>query len=113
MRIAIETDGYHRYVAIDVPLPAGLETVDTNLGAGAQARVLAPEALSWVSHHELRRDRVLLYVDDLAPGRHTYRIDLRATTPGRYVMPTAHVEEMYDPTISGSTATATLRVVAP
>jgi hypothetical protein len=99
---------------IEVPLPAGLEAVDTTIGKGGRARVRVsrPGHGWWVSHQELRGDRAVVFVDHLAPGRHTHSVPLRATTPGRYRMPPARAESMYYPEIYGFTAGEEVRVVA-
>src|SRR5690606_14909629 len=43
-----------RYVALEVPLPAGLEAVQLNLGKGQAAGTLSGARGWWVSHEELR-----------------------------------------------------------
>ena len=67
----------------------------------------------WVDHKELHGDRVLLFVDHLAPGHHRIAIPLRATTPGIYRMPPARAESMYYPEIFGYTEGDEIRVVSP
>jgi hypothetical protein len=113
--LVVTVDTQQDYVVIEVPLPAGLEAVDTTIGKGGRARVRVgrPGHGWWVSHQELRGDRAVVFVDHLAPGRHTHSIPLRATTPGHYRMPPARAESMYYPEIYGFTAGEEVRVVAP
>jgi Large extracellular alpha-helical protein len=89
------------YVVVNVPVPAGLEPVQENLGKGHSASAMAGEGGYWISYQEKRRDRVLLFADVLAPGRHSHTIQLRATTPGRYALPPARAEAMYTPEVYG------------
>jgi alpha-2-macroglobulin len=93
-----------RYVAVNVPLPAGME-VARNHG---QSALLVPG----FSHHEAWRDHVALYADSLSPGTHTITIPLRAVTPGDYLVPTATAEAMYEPDVHGRTGRTRIRVVA-
>ncbi|MFO0634578.1 MAG: alpha-2-macroglobulin family protein [Nannocystaceae bacterium] len=109
--VTITVDRTQRYVAIELPLPPGLEAVDEGLGAGARARVLAARGGGWVSHRELWRDRALLFADSLSPGEHVATVFLRATTPGSFRMPAAVVHAMYAPERRGHTAHASVEVV--
>jgi uncharacterized protein YfaS (alpha-2-macroglobulin family) len=109
--VVIETDAPQQYLAVEVPLPAGLEAIDTRLGAGGAARALPLGYYGfWVSHEELHRDRVLLFADELAPGRHVHTVHVLATTPGRYVLPAAVVEAMYSPEVRARTTATRVRV---
>ncbi len=108
--VEIETDLPQYFVAIEVPLPAGLEAVDAKLGAGRLARALTGTRGWWVSHEQLRRDRVLLFANALGPGRHTHSIPVLATTPGRYALPAAVAEAMYSPEIFARTDAGRLHV---
>lgn len=110
--VTITVDRRQRYVAIDLPLPPGLEAVDDTLGSGARARVLPSKGGGWVSHRELRRDRAVLFADMLAPGKHTATVFLRATTPGSFRMPAAVAHAMYAPERRGHTADADVEVAA-
>jgi uncharacterized protein YfaS (alpha-2-macroglobulin family) len=113
IEVTVSVDTQQDYIVIEVPLPAGLEAVDTTIGKGARARALPGRGAGWwVSHQELRGDRAVIFVDHLAAGRHTTSIPLRATTPGRYRMPPARAESMYYPEIYGYTAGEEVRVVS-
>ncbi|MCB9716431.1 MAG: hypothetical protein H6712_21390 [Myxococcales bacterium] len=113
IELTIETDLSQHYLAIEVPLPAGLEAIDPSLGAGQQARVLpGPTPAWWVSHQELHGDRVLIFADELPPGRHVHRVPVLATTPGRYRLPPATAEAMYAPELRARTTGGHVRVTA-
>ena len=96
--MTLETDGPQHHVAVEVPLPAGLEAVDLRLGAGARARVSGELVSSpYLSHHELRPDRVVLFFDHLPPGQTRHSVPITATTVGRFTLPAAVAEAMYEP----------------
>ena len=126
----------HDYVVIDDPIPAGLEAVDSRLattagslgvaGSGGEDaaldnaygyqdredRIARGSALlpSWF-RQELRDDRALFFVDHMAAGMYHYRYLARATTLGRFVLPSTRVESMYQPEIFGRTGAATFEVL--
>jgi len=52
-------------------------------------------------HKELRDDRVVYVATVLWTGRYTATYVARATTPGTFVRPPAHAEEMYNPAVQG------------
>ncbi len=112
MDVVITVDRMQRYVAIDVPLPPGLEAVDTSLGKGGRARVLSGGRSQWVSHQELRRDKAVIFADALSPGEHTTTVFLRAIAAGSYDLPPAEAHAMYAPELRGNTARARVDIGA-
>ncbi|PCC74442.1 hypothetical protein SAMN02745121_06702 [Nannocystis exedens] len=99
-----------RYVALEVPLPAGLEAVQRDLGKGQAAATLSGSRGWWASYEELRRDRVVVFADDLPPGTHHHTVFLRATSRGDFSLPPAHAEAMYMPEVWGRSAGARVTV---
>lgn len=108
-------------VALVDPLPAGLEPVETSFVTSSQApqqrgespagNAELPFGGSWAfDHHELRDDQVRLYASYMAPGIHSWRYVVRATSPGVYEHPPVRVEEMYEPENFGRTAAGTFTV---
>lgn len=113
LELVLDTEVPQPYVAVELPLPAGLEAIDASLGAGGRARVAMPGDSTedpWVDHQELHRDRVLVFVDELGSGRHVHTIPVLATTPGSYVLPAAVAEAMYSPEIRARTTATRVRV---
>ena len=51
----------------------------------------------------IRDDRVLYSATMLWKGTYTMTYIARATTPGTFVRPPAHAEEMYNPAVNGRT----------
>jgi alpha-2-macroglobulin len=100
------------YVAIQVPVPAGLEPVLDNLGRGHRTSRLASAGGQLTSHEERHPDRVLLFIDRLSAGEHRHTVQLRAITPGDYALPPACAEAMYMPEIYGRTSGARLTVTS-
>ncbi|MCC6748694.1 MAG: Ig-like domain-containing protein [Deltaproteobacteria bacterium] len=115
------------FVAVEDPLPAGLEAVNfrlmnatqslaRGLSHGYASRYGGPRSDSawWTPfyHQELRDDRVQLFADSIEPGVYTYVYLARATTAGTYVTPPAHAEQMYEPEVFGRTGTSTFTVGA-
>jgi len=98
------------YVAVTVPIPAGLEGTP-NLGGGLGARNVG-SIPAWVSHREVWKDRVVMYADHLDPGSHSGSVPLRAVTPGEYALPAAMSEAMYEPEVQARTTGGRFRVVA-
>ncbi len=113
MDIWIHADNRTPYVAIDVPIPAGLEAVQRHLGKGQSAMTLYGNRGPWVDYEEQRRDRVVVFADDLQPGDHMHTVNLRATTPGKYIMPPASAEAMYMPEIYGRSTSTEVIVASP
>lgn len=120
VHLRIATHQKRHYVAIEDPLPAGLEAVDTTLqtsgrladavdgespeAEGDSEALDGEEMYGWYSpfdHVEMRDDRVLLFSNHLPPGVHTYTYVARATTAGTFVRPPARAEEMYTPEVNG------------
>jgi alpha-2-macroglobulin len=125
LRVTAPTD--REFVAVEDPLPAGLEVVDTKLRTTSIDAFLAPSALAserqrttdaigdapgrtawwyWGNWNpwdqiETYDDRVVFHARLLSKGSHVYSYVARATTPGRFVRPQAHAEEMYNPALSG------------
>jgi hypothetical protein len=113
LEIEVTADVQQDYVVVEVPLPAGLEAVDTSIGRGRRVRGRGLGRPWWADHQEVRSDRVILFADHLGPGRHTARLPLRATTPGRYAMPPARAASMYYPEIFGYTTGFSVEISPP
>jgi uncharacterized protein YfaS (alpha-2-macroglobulin family) len=110
------------FVVLDDALPAGLEAVDLSLqtaeklpGPGVkhdEDQQEQGEAANWYGfwdagwwspfdHREIRDDRVVYAATMLWPGTYTASYVARATTPGTFIKPPAHAEEMYNPAVYG------------
>jgi uncharacterized protein YfaS (alpha-2-macroglobulin family) len=121
VEIAVAATALRRFVAVEAPIPAGVEILDPELQTtGSRGRVEAAQESEagsyWWSpgfdHVEMRDDRLLLYATELPPGRHAYRVKARATTPGSFAVAPARAEEMYSPEIFGTSSSGAFEVSA-
>ncbi len=112
------------FVAVDDPLPAGLEATNFKLMTAAshtgrhlrhsrRSRYNRRHGSSWYTpfyQQQIRDDRVQLFADSVSPGIYTYVYLARATTIGSFVAPPTHVEQMYEPEVFGRTGASTFEV---
>jgi uncharacterized protein YfaS (alpha-2-macroglobulin family) len=121
--LVIVTPSPRDFVVVDDPLPAGFEAVDSHL-ATTSSRLDAGESgpepcaecdgeegrdelaaghtfFEDYDQRELRDDRVLFFVDHMQAGMYHYRYLARATTLGKFVLPSTRVQEMYTPETFG------------
>jgi uncharacterized protein YfaS (alpha-2-macroglobulin family) len=126
VRLRITVPSVRYFVVLDDALPAGLEAVDLSLRTasamagpgtnGTQENADHEEKndeprwgygrwdSGWWSpfdHKEIRDDRVVYSATLLWPGTYSATYIARATTPGTFVRPPAHAEEMYNPAVYG------------
>lgn len=117
------------YVALEDPLPAGLEAVDTRLKTttiGASSPRLreknerGEEKDPWYWHaywdywtqSEIRDDRVAAFATFLSRGTYEYVYLARATVPGQFQVLPARAWQMYFPDVFGRTAGTTFSIDA-
>lgn len=114
VEVTVACPATRRFVAVEVPLPAGLEALDTALATTARRPDSDDEQSFWwqpgFDRVEPRDDRLLLYATELPAGRHTTKLACRATTPGRFVVAPARAEEMYAPEVFGTTGVGAFEV---
>ncbi|HYO97167.1 MAG TPA: MG2 domain-containing protein [Polyangiaceae bacterium] len=133
VELLVVTPDTREYVVVDDALPAGFEAVNSELattsrrldvgGAGADspcpsdggcagtADARGDAGVRWSPYRrELRDDRVLFFVDHMAPGMYRFRYLARATTLGRFVLPPTRAEAMYAPEVHGRTAAQHIQV---
>jgi uncharacterized protein YfaS (alpha-2-macroglobulin family) len=128
VRLRVTVPATRHFVVLDDALPAGLEAIDLTLRTAAPPGVGLTEPEldepadregadgpgyhwyygSWDSgwwspfdHKEMRDDRVVYSATILWRGTYTATYVARATTPGVFVRPPAHAEEMYNPGVHG------------
>jgi uncharacterized protein YfaS (alpha-2-macroglobulin family) len=121
VRVTVSSPDWRNHVAVDDPVPAGLEPLNTRLVTSGgppkkdghhgwnEPRDLDDE---WwhPSFRETRDDRVLVFIDRLYAGPATFDYLARATTAGTFVVPGTSAEEMYRPQIAARTAPSTFVV---
>jgi len=115
--ITVKTPQDRTFVAVNDPLPAGFEVVNTafSVESAEDARALAKSGArgGWWGEFERGEaydDRMLIFADFLTRGEHKYSYVVQATTPGHYYQPSALAEGMYEPEVFGRTAGASVEV---
>jgi uncharacterized protein YfaS (alpha-2-macroglobulin family) len=132
LRVTVPAD--RAFVALEDPLPAGLEPVDTGLrtsgvepfaSTGSRSAAVEDNGSRWQAflygrwdggrwspweHQELHDDRVSYFARVLWTGSYTASYIARATTAGSFVAPPAYAEEMYNAAVQGRTAGVRLLV---
>ena len=125
VRLRITVPNQRDFLAVEDPLPAGLEAVDLSLrtsGLGPFSTDASDEATarrdreaaaggtigSWdygwwspFEHSEKRDDRVTWFARALRSGAYTVTYVARATTAGRFIRPPSRAEEMYNAATNG------------
>ncbi len=94
-------------------LPAGLEIDNPHLVSSGDSGTL-----SWIedgveaAHTEFRDDRFTAAIDRKGNDKPVFTVAyvVRAVSPGRYVLPQAYVEDMYNPSRYGRTGTGAMEV---
>jgi uncharacterized protein YfaS (alpha-2-macroglobulin family) len=96
-----------RYLAIDCPLPAVLEPLQTfhkNVSADNEG------GSEWSDYLEVRADRILFFKDEVRAGAHRLTYMTRVRAAGEAVAPAARAEEMYRNERFAQTASERIRV---
>lgn len=107
VRLTVANPTARRWVAMVDPLPAGLEPVNPRLAASGGGG----GGTSWVwNHQELRDDQVRWFADYLYAGTMEMSYQARATVDGTFLAGPATIEAMYEPTVMGRSASATITV---
>jgi len=92
------------FVAVVVPLAAGMEPLNPNLQTSPpEAKPSAPLTLE-PAYSTYRDDAVCFYHQTLPAGTYDYYFRTRAGFVGSFVHPGAHVEMMYQPSVRGNSA---------
>ena len=131
--VTVMTPAERDYVTLEDDLPAGLEAIDPQLkttdpklksqleadrsaaGRPANLDYYAPW-LSWYYNPwqqvDLRDDHVTVKAQRLSKGVYQFIYYARATTPGSFFVPPAHVEESYFPEVFGRSDSSRF-IIAP
>lgn len=109
--ITVRSPQDRTFVAVNDPVPAGFEIVNTEFAveSAEDARALAGKAGrggEWGGFQRAERydDRMLIFADYLTAGAHKYSYVVQATVPGTFYGPAALAEGMYEPEVFGRTA---------
>jgi uncharacterized protein YfaS (alpha-2-macroglobulin family) len=97
-----------RYLLIEDPLPAGVETIADDSLYTLERRRDRP----WGARQEFRDDRAVFFQDGLPGGRREFWYLVKVVTPGVFRALPAQVTPMYVPGVSASTTALTMTVAA-
>lgn len=97
-------------VAIEDPLPAGFEAVDSTLKTATTALVVDPSDSWAITERQIYPDRVFGYAAHLEPGIYEMHYLARAVTPGTYRWPGARAYLRAAPEQFGRTASSVLKL---
>ena len=100
------------YVAITVPLAAGLEPMNPNLATAAPESRPSGKLTLAPTYVEYLDDRAAFYFNTLPKGTYDFYFRTRATVPGSFTQPAARAEMMYDGAVRGQSAGARVEVSA-
>jgi len=103
------------HIMVSDYLPAGLEIDNPHLVSSGDTGTL-----DWIEdgeepeNTEFRDDRFTAAIDRAADAKAVFTVAyvVRAVSPGKYVLPQAHVEDMYNPSRYGRSGTGSVEVLA-
>ncbi len=98
------------YVAVVMPLAAGLEPLNPKLATASADAIPAGTLTLEPTYATYLDDRVAFYYDTLAKGTYDFFVRTRASTPGKFIQPAAQAETMYDAGVRGGSAGARVEV---
>ncbi len=108
VRLAAAGSTDWRYLIIEDPLPAGVETVQQR-----ELYELEKRQAFWDgSRREYRDDRVVFFQESFSAGRYEYVYLLKVTTPGTFRAMPARISAMYVPEADASSGALTVTVEA-
>lgn len=95
--LRVESTRPAHFVAIDDPLPSLLEAVNPEFVSRQSGETVGDGNGGWLSHCEVRADRVLYFCDALPAGAHTFTYLARVRVAGQAAAGATKVEAMYRP----------------
>jgi hypothetical protein len=98
------------YVAVVVPLAAGFEPLNPALETAPPEARPSGRATLEPTYAAFLDDQAAFYFDELPKGTYDLYFRLRAQIPGSFVQPPAKVEMMYDASVVGTSAGATVEI---
>lgn len=115
--LTVRTKQDRPFVALTDRLPAGFEIVDPSFavesGEDAVSLRKAAGGREWwggFARHEIYDDKIMAFADYLTAGEHKYSYLVQAVTPGKFSLPAAYVEQMYEPEVYGRTASGNVEI---
>ena len=110
--VEVVTNANHHYVAIVVPLAAGLEPLNPKLATAPAEATPSGSLTATPSYVAYMDDQVAFYYDSLPKGNYHFYFRTRATVPGQFTQPQARAELMYDGAVHGESVGVRVEVSA-
>jgi len=104
--------GDRHFVAVVIPLAAGMEPLNPNLATAPPEATPAGSLTLEPTYAAYLDDQVAFYYNTLPKGTYDFHFRVRATVPGRFVQPPALAEMMYDASVRGNGNGAMVEIVA-
>jgi hypothetical protein len=99
------------YVAIVIPLAAGMEPLNPNLATAPPEASPLGKLTRAPTYRAFMDDHVAFYFDSLPTGTYDFYFRTRATVPGVFIQPAARAEMMYDGAVFGRSAGARVEII--
>ena len=110
VRLTVAGSREWRYLAIEDPLPAGVESVQDTTAYPLENPI---RDWWWGSQVEYRDQRTAFFQEGFENGRYEYLYFVRVTSEGTFRAAPAQVSPMYVPGVQASSEPVTLTVTAP
>ena len=110
--VEVVSNANHHYVAVVVPLAAGLEPLNPKLATAPPEATPSGAITATPSYVAYLDDQVAFYYDELPKGAYHFYFRTRATVPGKFTQPQARAELMYDGAVHGESVGARVEVSA-
>jgi uncharacterized protein YfaS (alpha-2-macroglobulin family) len=98
------------YVAVVVPLAAGIEPLNPRLATAPPEATPAGAITRPPTYASFEDDHVAFYYNELPAGTYDFYFRTRASIPGSFVQPAAKAEMMYDAAVRGNSVGARIVV---
>ncbi|MEJ2693305.1 MAG: alpha-2-macroglobulin family protein, partial [Candidatus Thiodiazotropha sp.] len=111
-QVALVNAEERTFVAVVVPLAAGMEPLNPHLATAPVEAKPANSLTREPSYTAYLDDRVAFYYDSLPRGNYHFYFRTRATIQGEFIQPAAYAELMYEEAVSGNSAGARVVIQA-
>jgi uncharacterized protein YfaS (alpha-2-macroglobulin family) len=105
-KVTVVNPADRHFVAVVVPLSAGMEPLNPNLATAAPEATPAGNLTLAPTYAAYLDDQVAFYYDTLPKGTYNFYFRTRANVPGSYIQPAAKAEMMYDGSVRANSAGA-------
>jgi uncharacterized protein YfaS (alpha-2-macroglobulin family) len=106
--IEVVSNAAHNYVAVVVPLAAGMEALNPKLATSPPKATPSGSLTAEPSYVAFLDDQVTYYFDELPRGTYHFYFRARASVAGQFSQPPARSELMYDESVVGASFGARL-----